>query len=63
MVAAEGVRLEDVVRARGRREAVGVVGLVRRRLESDCLGGRSRLYVDAVGILRRVEEGVGRKWF
>ncbi|KAK4240204.1 hypothetical protein C8A03DRAFT_31679 [Achaetomium macrosporum] len=63
MVAAEGVRLEEVIRMRGRREAVGVVGLVRRRLESDCLGGRSRLYVDAVGVLRKLEEGVGWRWF
>jgi hypothetical protein len=63
MVAAEGVRLEDVVRVRGRREAVGVVGLVRRKLESDCLGGRSRLYVDAVGVLRRLEERAGWKLF
>ena len=63
MVAAEGMRLEDVVRVRGRREAGGVVGLVRRRLENDCIGGRSRLYVDAVGVLRKLEEGVGWKWF
>ena len=63
MVAAEGVRVEDVLRARGLREAGGVVGLVRRRLESDCVGGRSRLYVDAVGVLRKVEDGVGWKWF
>ncbi|KAK4126690.1 hypothetical protein N657DRAFT_630674 [Parathielavia appendiculata] len=63
MVAAQGVRPEDVVGLRGRREAAGVVGLVRRRLEADCLGGRSRLYVDAVGVLRKIEEGVGWKWF
>jgi hypothetical protein len=63
MVAAEGVRLEEVMRMRERREAIGVVGLVRRRLESDCLGGRSRLYVDAVGVLRKLEEGVDWKWF
>jgi hypothetical protein len=63
MVAAEGVRLEDVVRVRGRREAAGVVGLVRRKLESDCVGGRSRLYVDAVGVLGKVEDGAGWKWF
>ena len=48
--------------ARGRRaEAGGVVALVRRRLESECVGGRSRLFVDAVGVLRKLEEGVGRK--
>lgn len=54
---------EEVVRARGRREAGGVVGLVRRRLESDCVGGRSRLYVDAVGVLKKLEEGVNWNWF
>ncbi|KAM7198635.1 putative transcription factor TDA9 [Rhypophila sp. PSN 637] len=63
MVAAPEVRLEDVIRVRGRREAGGVVGLVRRQLENDCVGGRSRLYVDAVGVLRKLEEGVNWKWF
>ncbi|KAK4447906.1 putative transcription factor TDA9 [Podospora aff. communis PSN243] len=62
-VAAEGVRLEDVVRLRARREAAGVVGLVMRRLEADCVGGRSRLYVDAVGVLRKLDVEVIRKWF
>ena len=33
-----------------------MVGLVRRRLEWDCVGGRSRLYVDAVGVLKKLEE-------
>ncbi|KAK3349433.1 hypothetical protein B0T25DRAFT_458126 [Lasiosphaeria hispida] len=63
MVAADSTRLEDVVRNRGRREAGGVVGLVRRQLERDCIGGRSRLYVDAVGVLRKLEEGANWKWF
>ncbi|KAK3383962.1 hypothetical protein B0T24DRAFT_518556 [Lasiosphaeria ovina] len=57
MAAADGMRPEDVVRARGGREALGVVGLVRRRLENDCVGSRSRLYVDAVVVLRKLEEG------
>ncbi|KAK0707550.1 hypothetical protein B0H67DRAFT_556231 [Lasiosphaeris hirsuta] len=63
MVAADSTRLEDVVRNRGRREAGGVVGLVRRQLERDCVGSRSRLYVDAVGVLRKLEEGANWKWF
>lgn len=62
-VASPDVKPENVVRARGRREALGVVGLVRKRLESDCVGGRSRLYVDAVGVLRKLEDGLGWKWF
>ncbi|KAK1828153.1 putative transcription factor TDA9 [Podospora conica] len=49
----------------GRREAAGVVGVVRRRLEGG--GGAGRLFVDAVGVLRRVEEGGGGqggwRWF
>ncbi|KAK0733294.1 hypothetical protein B0T26DRAFT_759104 [Lasiosphaeria miniovina] len=57
MAAADGMRPEDVVWARGRSEALGVVGLVRRRLENDCVGSRSRLYVDAVVVLRKLEEG------
>ena len=63
MVAAENMPLDNVVRARGRREAAGVVGLVRRRLEVDCVGGRSRLYVDAIGVLRKLDEGANWKWF
>lgn len=63
MVADESMRPEDVVRARGRREAAGVAGLVRRRLDSDCLSKGSRLYVDAVAVLGRVEDSVGWKWF
>ncbi|KAH8887725.1 hypothetical protein GQ53DRAFT_768056 [Thozetella sp. PMI_491] len=55
--------VEDVARVRGRREAAGVVGLVRRRLEMDCVGGKSRLYVDAVGVLKKLEEGANWKWF
>jgi hypothetical protein len=54
---------EKAVKVRGRPEAGGVVGLVRRKLEWDCVGGRSRLYVDAVGVLKKLEEGVNRKWF
>ncbi|KAK1750827.1 putative transcription factor TDA9 [Echria macrotheca] len=63
MVAADDMRLETVMRVRGVREAAGVVGLVRRRLEADCIGGRSRLYVDATGVLRKLDEGANLKWF
>ncbi|KAK3906739.1 hypothetical protein C8A05DRAFT_11542 [Staphylotrichum tortipilum] len=63
MVADEGMRPEDVVRARGRREAAGVTGLVKRRLDSDCLSKGSGLYVDAVTVLGRVEDSIGVKWF
>lgn len=65
-VGTQGMSLDEVSQLRGRREAAGVVGLVRRRLESDCVGGRNRLYVDAVGVLERLDrerEGPTRKLF
>ncbi|KAK3331933.1 hypothetical protein B0T19DRAFT_89320 [Cercophora scortea] len=63
MVAQDNMPLDSVVRVRGRPGAGGVVGLVRRQLESDCFGGKSRLYVDAVGVLRKLEEGADRTRF
>ncbi|KAM4066005.1 fungal specific transcription factor [Hirsutella rhossiliensis] len=47
----------------GREDSQGVVGLVRDVLERDCLGGRSILYADAVGVLRKLEEGDNWKRF
>ncbi|KAF6817092.1 C2H2 finger domain-containing protein [Colletotrichum musicola] len=57
------MRAEDVLRSRCKKEAVTAVTLVRRWLEMDCIGGRSRLYVDAVGVLKKLEEGANWKWF
>lgn len=55
---------EQVVRIRGRREAsAAIVSMVRRRLEADCVGGRSRLYLDAVTNLRKLAECVNWRWF
>ena len=48
---------------RGRAEAMGVVGLVGRRLEGQAGGGKNRLLVDAIGVLKKLEEGVNWKWF
>ncbi|KUI55445.1 Zinc finger protein zas1 [Cytospora mali] len=60
----EASQPEQVARMRGRREAsAGVVSMVKRRLEADCVGPRSQLYVDAVGVLKKLEEGVNRRWF
>ncbi|KAI3394682.1 hypothetical protein diail_2429 [Diaporthe ilicicola] len=57
-------RPEDATRMKHRREAsAGVVSLVKRRLDADCVGPRSQLYVDAVGVLKKLEEGVNRRWF
>ncbi|KJZ78707.1 hypothetical protein HIM_02098 [Hirsutella minnesotensis 3608] len=47
----------------GEEDSQRVVGLVRDVLERDCLGGRSILYADAVGVLRKLEEGDNWKRF
>lgn len=61
---ASAQRPEDATRAKHRREAsAGVVSLVKRRLAADCVGPRSQLYVDAVGVLKKLEEGVNWRWF
>ncbi|PTB70005.1 hypothetical protein BBK36DRAFT_1166207 [Trichoderma citrinoviride] len=40
-----------------RQVGSGAVGLARASLEKDCLGGRSILLADAVGVLKKLEEG------
>ncbi len=57
------MRPDEVARLRGRREALGVVGLLRRHLEIECVGGRNRLFVDAMSVLKKLEEGMNWKWF
>ncbi|KAL0942266.1 C2H2 finger domain-containing protein [Colletotrichum truncatum] len=57
------MRAKDVLKLRSKKDAITVVTLVRRWLDMDCIGGRSRLYVDAVGVLKKLEEGVNWKWF
>ncbi|KAK2035868.1 hypothetical protein LZ31DRAFT_619715 [Colletotrichum somersetense] len=57
------MRAKDVARLRSKEDAMPVVSLVRRWLDVDCLGGRSRLYVDAVGVLKKLGEGINWKWF
>lgn len=48
---------EHVARVRGRREAsAAVVSLARRRLEADCVSGRSLLYMDAVSVLKKLDQ-------
>lgn len=55
---------ENIGRAKGRREAsAAVVSMVWKRLEADCAGGRSRLYVDAIGVLKKLEEGGNWRMF
>ncbi|KAI0453435.1 hypothetical protein F5B21DRAFT_505296 [Xylaria acuta] len=48
---------------RGRREALGVIAMVRRRLESETIGGKSKLLVDAVRVLKTLEEDPNRGRF
>lgn len=63
LVAAIG-QPEHLARVRGRREAsAGVVSMVKMMLDADCVGGRSRLYVDATVVLRKLEEGVNFRYF
>lgn len=63
MVAAVG-QPEHLARVRGRREAsAGVVSMVKGILEEDCVGSRSRLYVDATVVLRKLEEGFNGRLF
>lgn len=47
----------------GRSEAYGVVGLVRKELAKDCVGGRNILFADAVRVLEKLEQGGNWKWF
>lgn len=51
------------VRVRGRAVTIAVVAMVRKRLEGEAAGSRSRLLIDAVGILKKLEAGVNWKWF
>ncbi|KAI0540507.1 hypothetical protein GGR58DRAFT_522016 [Xylaria digitata] len=46
-----------------RREALGVIAMVRRRLESETIGGKSKLLVDAVRVLKSLEEDPNRGRF
>ncbi|KAK1990140.1 hypothetical protein LX36DRAFT_664513 [Colletotrichum falcatum] len=57
------MQAKDVARLRPKEDAVPVVSLVRSWLDVDCIGGRSRLYVDAVGVLKKLEQGINWKWF
>jgi hypothetical protein len=47
----------------GRREAFVVIALVRRRLEEETAGGKSKLLVDAVRVLKNLEEDPNRRRF
>lgn len=48
---------------RARREALGVVTMVRRKLEYESIGGKSKLLVDAVRVLKSLEDDPNRARF
>ncbi|KAI0446241.1 hypothetical protein F4803DRAFT_559608 [Xylaria telfairii] len=48
---------------RGRREALGVIAMVRKRLEGETVGGKNKLLVDAVRVLKTLEEDPNRVRF
>ncbi|KAI1154566.1 hypothetical protein F4825DRAFT_448321 [Nemania diffusa] len=48
---------------RARRETLGVIAMVRRRLEGDTVGGKNKLLVDAVRVLKTLEEDPNRARF
>ncbi|PSR98986.1 hypothetical protein BD289DRAFT_65961 [Coniella lustricola] len=55
---------EHVARVKNRKEASSaVISMVRQRLEADCTGNRSRLFLDALGVLKKLEERVNWRWF
>ncbi|KAI0974185.1 hypothetical protein F4678DRAFT_424932 [Xylaria arbuscula] len=48
---------------RARREALAVVAMVRRRLEHESIGGKSKLLVDALRVLKSLEDDPNRARF
>ncbi|KAI1308620.1 hypothetical protein F5Y03DRAFT_93496 [Xylaria venustula] len=48
---------------RARREALSVVAMVRKRLEHESIGGKSKLLVDAVRVLKSLEDDPTRARF
>ncbi|KAI0400475.1 hypothetical protein F4802DRAFT_619854 [Xylaria palmicola] len=63
MVASLAPEASAVRNVRARREVLGVVALVRRRLEGEAVGGKSKLLVDAVRVLKSLEEEPNRGRF
>ncbi|KAI1490103.1 hypothetical protein F5X96DRAFT_637988 [Biscogniauxia mediterranea] len=66
LAAVAGAATDEVLLLlRAQRGAPAVVSAARRRLEDEAAGaGKSMLLVDALGVLRKLEEeGVGRRWF
>ncbi|KAI1098611.1 hypothetical protein F4804DRAFT_324280 [Jackrogersella minutella] len=58
-----GLSAEKALNVRDQTETMGIVSMVRRRLEDEAVGSRSRLLVDAMRTLKKLEERVDQKWF
>lgn len=58
-----GLSANKTLNVRGRREIMGVVSMVKRRIEDEAAGSRSRLLVDAMRTLKNLEERANHKWF
>ncbi|KAI1389727.1 uncharacterized protein F4822DRAFT_442920 [Hypoxylon trugodes] len=54
---------EKALKAQGRKETMTIVSMIRRRLEDEAVGGKSRLLVDAMWTLKKLEERANHKWF
>lgn len=63
VLSAARLQPSHVQRLAGRRNAQGVVSLAREALEKEHFGGRSILIADAVGVLRKLEDGDACKRF
>ncbi|KAI2625935.1 hypothetical protein GGR54DRAFT_637707 [Hypoxylon sp. NC1633] len=58
-----GLSADKVLKVRGRREIMGVISMVKRRLEDEAVGGKNRLLFDAMSTLKKLEERANYKWF
>ncbi|KAI2463625.1 hypothetical protein F4781DRAFT_440388 [Annulohypoxylon bovei var. microspora] len=54
---------EKALNVRGRKETMAIVSMVRRRLEDEAVGSKSRLLVDATWTLKKLEERGNHRWF
>ncbi|KAI1762156.1 hypothetical protein GGR53DRAFT_532937 [Hypoxylon sp. FL1150] len=58
-----GMSADKTLNVRGRSEIMGVVSMVKRRIEDEAVGSRSRLLIDAMRTMQKLEERVSHKWF
>jgi hypothetical protein len=59
------LRIEDILQSqtRGGPEIRTVVACARRKLDAEAAGGKSRLLIDCLGVMKKLEKGVNWKWF